>query len=36
MIRTDKEDQQDNHIYHWESGDKDATDAAFGAAPRSS
>ncbi len=32
VIRTDKEDQQGNHIYHWESGDKDATDAAFGAA----
>jgi carbon-monoxide dehydrogenase large subunit len=32
VIRTDKEDQKGNHIYHWESGDKDATDAAFGAA----
>jgi carbon-monoxide dehydrogenase large subunit len=29
VIRTDKDDQKDNHIYHWESGDKDATDAAF-------
>jgi carbon-monoxide dehydrogenase large subunit len=29
VIRTDKEDQKDNHIYHWESGDKDATDQAF-------
>ncbi|HEY7660109.1 MAG TPA: aerobic carbon-monoxide dehydrogenase large subunit [Actinomycetota bacterium] len=29
VIRSDKEDQKDNHIYHWESGDKDATDAAF-------
>ncbi|HEU4356332.1 MAG TPA: molybdopterin cofactor-binding domain-containing protein, partial [Actinomycetota bacterium] len=32
VIRTDKEDQQDNHIYHWENGDKEATDAAFAAA----
>ncbi len=29
VIRTDKEGQQDNHIYHWESGDKGATDRAF-------
>jgi carbon-monoxide dehydrogenase large subunit len=29
VIRTDKEGQQDNHIYHWESGDKEATDRAF-------
>jgi carbon-monoxide dehydrogenase large subunit len=29
IIRTDKEDQKTNHIYHWESGDKDATDKAF-------
>ncbi len=29
VIRTDKEDQKDNHIYSWESGDKDATDKAF-------
>jgi aerobic carbon-monoxide dehydrogenase large subunit len=29
VIRSDKEGQQDNHIYSWESGDKDATDAAF-------
>ncbi|HJS27756.1 MAG TPA: aerobic carbon-monoxide dehydrogenase large subunit [Actinomycetota bacterium] len=29
VIRTDKEDQKDNHIYSWESGDKDATDQAF-------
>jgi carbon-monoxide dehydrogenase large subunit len=29
VIRTDKEDQEDNHIFHWETGDKDATDAAF-------
>ena len=26
---TDKEGQTDNHIYHWEAGDKEATDAAF-------
>jgi len=32
VIRTDKEDQKDNHIYHWESGDADATAAAFEAA----
>ena len=29
IIRTDKEGQTSNHIYHWESGDKDATDKAF-------
>src|SRR6186997_1436872 len=29
VIRTDKEGVTDNHIYHWESGDKDATDKAF-------
>ncbi len=29
LIRDDKEGQTDNHIYHWESGDKDATDKAF-------
>ena len=29
VIRTDKEGQDSNHIYHWESGDKDATDKAF-------
>jgi carbon-monoxide dehydrogenase large subunit len=29
IIRTDKEDQKDNHIFHWEAGDKEATDAAF-------
>jgi aerobic carbon-monoxide dehydrogenase large subunit len=32
VIRTDKEDQKDNHIYHWENGDKEATDAAFAGA----
>ncbi|MGZ4132916.1 MAG: aerobic carbon-monoxide dehydrogenase large subunit [Actinomycetota bacterium] len=34
VIRTDKEDKADNHIYDWESGDKDATDAAFAAADK--
>jgi aerobic carbon-monoxide dehydrogenase large subunit len=29
IIRTDKEGATDNHIYHWESGDKEATDKAF-------
>ncbi len=29
LIRTDKEGQTSNHIYHWESGDKDVTDKAF-------
>ena len=29
MIRDEKEGQTDNKIYHWEAGDKDATDAAF-------
>src|SRR6266545_2081019 len=29
LIRDDKEGQTDNHIYHWESGDKEATDKAF-------
>jgi carbon-monoxide dehydrogenase large subunit len=32
IIRTDKEGQTSNHIYHWESGDKDATDSAFASA----
>jgi aerobic carbon-monoxide dehydrogenase large subunit len=32
VIRTDKEGQDSNHIYHWESGDKDATDTAFAGA----
>jgi carbon-monoxide dehydrogenase large subunit len=34
VIRTDKADVTDNHIYHWESGDKDQTDAAFAAADK--
>jgi carbon-monoxide dehydrogenase large subunit len=29
LIRDDKDGQKDNHIYHWESGDKDKTQAAF-------
>jgi carbon-monoxide dehydrogenase large subunit len=29
VIRTDKEGQKDNHIYHWETGDKEKTDKAF-------
>ena len=35
LIRTDKEGQENNHIYDWETGDKEATDAAF-ARPTSS
>jgi carbon-monoxide dehydrogenase large subunit len=34
VIRDEKEDQTDNHIYHWESGDADATDKAFAEADR--
>jgi aerobic carbon-monoxide dehydrogenase large subunit len=29
LIRDDKEGQTSNHIYHWEAGDKEATDRAF-------
>jgi aerobic carbon-monoxide dehydrogenase large subunit len=29
VIRDDKDDQNDNHIFDWESGDKYATDAVF-------
>jgi carbon-monoxide dehydrogenase large subunit len=29
VIRDDKEGKTDNHIFDWEAGDKDATDAAF-------
>jgi carbon-monoxide dehydrogenase large subunit len=32
VIRTDKEGQDSNHIYHWESGEQDATDEAFAGA----
>src|SRR5262249_22686211 len=34
LIRDEKEGQKDNHIYHWEAGDKAATDAAFARAHR--
>ncbi|HEV3124930.1 MAG TPA: aerobic carbon-monoxide dehydrogenase large subunit [Candidatus Dormibacteraeota bacterium] len=34
VIRDDKHEQTDNHIYHWEAGDKAATDAAFARASR--
>lgn len=30
VLRTDKEGKKDNHIFHWEAGDKAATDKAFG------
>jgi len=32
LLREDRE-QKDNHIFHWEVGDKKATDKAFNAAP---
>ncbi len=32
VIRDDKEGKTDNHIYDWQAGDKDKTDAAFAAA----
>jgi len=32
VLRTDKKDKKDNHIFHWEAGDKEATDAAFASA----
>src|SRR5438094_2172450 len=34
VIRDDKEGQTSNHIYHWEAGDKDATERAFAEADR--
>jgi carbon-monoxide dehydrogenase large subunit len=34
VIRDDKEDKTDNVVYHWEAGDKDATDRAFEQADR--
>jgi carbon-monoxide dehydrogenase large subunit len=34
LIRDDKEGQRDNHIYHWEAGDREATDRAFASAAR--
>jgi len=32
VLRTDKKDKKDNRIFHWEVGDKQATDRAFAAA----
>src|SRR6266571_8133531 len=32
ILRTDKKDKKDNHIFHWEVGDKSATEKAFAAA----
>src|SRR5467141_4457790 len=32
VLRTDKKDKKDNRIFHWEVGDRQATDSAFGAA----
>src|SRR5947199_8418853 len=32
ILRTDKKDKKDNHIFHWEVGDKAATKKAFAAA----
>jgi carbon-monoxide dehydrogenase large subunit len=29
VLRTDKKDKKDNHIFHWEVGDRQATDQAF-------
>jgi aerobic carbon-monoxide dehydrogenase large subunit len=29
ILRTDKEGKKDNHIFHWEAGDRAATDRAF-------
>jgi carbon-monoxide dehydrogenase large subunit len=29
VLRTDKKDKKDNHIFHWEAGDRKATDGAF-------
>lgn len=29
VLRTDKEGKNDNHIFHWEAGDRAATDKAF-------
>jgi carbon-monoxide dehydrogenase large subunit len=34
VIRDDKEGQDSNHIYHWESGDADATELAFAEADK--
>src|SRR5207249_1965877 len=32
VLRTDKKDKKDNHIWHWEWGNRSATDRAFGEA----
>jgi carbon-monoxide dehydrogenase large subunit len=32
VLRTDKKDKKDNHIFHWEVGDKQATEQAFAGA----
>src|SRR5438874_6324156 len=32
ILRTDKKDKKDNHIFHWEVGDKSSTEKAFAAA----
>jgi carbon-monoxide dehydrogenase large subunit len=34
LIRDEKEGQTDNHIFHWEAGDKEAADRAFAEADR--
>ncbi len=34
LIRDEKEGQTDNHIFHWEAGDKEATEKAFAEADR--
>jgi len=34
LIRDDKENQKDNHIYHWESGNQETTQAAFAKADK--
>jgi aerobic carbon-monoxide dehydrogenase large subunit len=34
LIRDEKEGQTSNHVYHWEAGDKEATDRAFAEADR--
>ncbi|MGA9162356.1 MAG: aerobic carbon-monoxide dehydrogenase large subunit [Actinomycetota bacterium] len=34
VIRDEKEGQTDNHIYHWESGDQEATNKAFAEADK--
>ena len=34
LIRDEKDGQTDNHIYDWEAGDKEATDAAFAKADK--